>query len=86
MISLELQVAFAILIPLVGAVGITVSSSSPNFRDAVTLVTAGALFANVMSILAVVWGGASPAITIISNLPGLDIAFKVEPLGMIFAC
>ncbi len=86
MISLELQVAFAILIPLVGAVGITVSSSSPNFRDAVTLATAGALFANVMSILAAVWGGASPAITLISNLPGLDIAFKVEPLGMIFAC
>jgi multicomponent Na+:H+ antiporter subunit D len=84
--TLEIQVALALVIPLLGGIGIALTGSMPNVRDAVTLATAVTLFANIMSILQVVLAGGSPEISLISNLPGLEIAFKVEPLGMIFAC
>jgi len=86
MITLELQVALALFIPLIGAIGVSISGASQNVRDGITLATAGILFVNVMSILVAVWSGASPEISLISSLPGLDVALKVEPLGMIFAC
>jgi len=85
MISLDLQVALALFIPLIGALGIAAFGSMPNIRESITLITAGLLFATVMSILSAVMGGASPEISLISTLSGLEIALKVEPLGMIFA-
>ncbi|MBE7637409.1 monovalent cation/H+ antiporter subunit D family protein [Sneathiella sp. P13V-1] len=85
MLTPDLQVALALVIPLIGSVGIALAGSAPNIRETVTLVTAGALFLNVISLLQVVLNGGAPEYSLISNLPGLEIAFKIEPLGMIFA-
>ena len=57
----------------------------PNLREAVTLVTAGALCLAVFALLGPVLGGARPEAHIIDVAPGLALAFKVEPLGMLFA-
>ncbi|WP_197030451.1 proton-conducting transporter transmembrane domain-containing protein [Halomonas sp. BC04] len=46
---------------------------------------AALLFATVLQILPAVLAGGRPAITLIELLPGLSMAFEVEPLGMIFA-
>ncbi len=85
MLTPDLQVALALIIPLIGSVGIALAGSAPNIRETITLVTAGTLFLNVVSLLMVVVDGGTPEYSLISNLPGLEIALKIEPLGMVFA-
>lgn len=80
------QLILAILIlPVAGAVGIALSRRSPNLREGITLLTAMLLFIGVVQLLEPVMGGAFPSLTLLAPLPGLPIAFRVEPLGMLFA-
>lgn len=78
-------VVLAVLTPFVGALLIPLFRGTPNLRETVTLVTAGALCAVTFSLLGPVLDGARPEAQIIRIVPGLDLAFKVEPLGMLFA-
>jgi multicomponent Na+:H+ antiporter subunit D len=57
----------------------------PNLREAVTVAGSVLLFAAVAAILPGVLAGERPAIRLIEVVPGLVIAFAVEPLGMLFA-
>jgi len=81
----ELLIALALLVPLAGAALIRLTGSVPNQREAVTLTTAIALFVVVLCILALVANGVQPELVLAELLPGLRIAFKVEPLGALFA-
>jgi multicomponent Na+:H+ antiporter subunit D len=82
----ESQILLAMLIPLAGAVGIAFAGRvGPNVREAVTLVTAGLLAYTVWQIVPVVFAGGRPGVTLTELVPGIDIAFRVEPLGMLFA-
>lgn len=83
--SMELSILLSMVIPAAGAVLIALTGKSPNLRETVTLVTAVALFANVLTLLGPVLDGARPELTLIEMFPGLEIAFKVEPLGMMFS-
>lgn len=74
----------AFLIPLLGAVGIALAGKSPNLREGVTLTTAVLLFGTVLQLLDPVLAGERPELVLFEILPGLNIAFKVEPLGMLF--
>ncbi len=78
-------IALALALPLFGALGIWLSGRSPNLREAVTLLTAVALFFTVMSLLPTVLAGERPAWTFGELIPGISVAFRIEPLGMIFA-
>jgi multicomponent Na+:H+ antiporter subunit D len=51
----------------------------------VTLVTAGLLFLTVASITPHVLAGGRPQLALFQILPGLLLAFRIEPLGMLFA-
>ena len=83
--SLEQTILLCILTPFVGAALIPLFASSPNLREAVTLVTGAVLFSLVASLYPAVAGGAQPSVRVFEMLPGLGIVFTVEPLGMIFA-
>jgi multicomponent Na+:H+ antiporter subunit D len=72
-------------IPLVGAVLIVMSNRHPNQREAVTLFSAGALFAVVLRLWMALSAGERPAVVLIETLPGLPLALSVEPLGILFA-
>ncbi|MFM1895025.1 MAG: hypothetical protein RLZZ385_99 [Pseudomonadota bacterium] len=78
-------IALALAIPLLGAVGIALSGRRPNVREAVTLSTAVLLMLTVWSLFPLVMDGGRPMLLLGSVMPGLDIAFQVEPLGMLFA-
>lgn len=78
--------AAALAIPLVGTVLILMSDRRPNLREAVTLATAASLFAAVVMLVPEVYGGGRPALRLWEIVPGLEIAFTLEPLGMMFAC
>ncbi len=72
-------------VPLVGAVFILLTGDRPNLRESVTLATSGVLFWLVANLLPTVMLGGRPRTEIIETLPGLSIAFEVEPLGLMFA-
>jgi multicomponent Na+:H+ antiporter subunit D len=80
-----MAMALALAVPLAGALGIVLARRWPNLREAVTLLTAAALLACVLQVLPAVLAGQRPAWVLGSMLPGLDIAFRAEPLGMLFA-
>lgn len=75
----------AVAVPLAAAIVIPFFRRRPNPREAVTLVAAGGLFLVVASLVPSVLAGARPQINLFTVVPGLDFAFQVEPLGMLFA-
>ena len=79
-------ILYALAIPFVTAVLIPLAHRVPNLREAITLVGASGLFAAVMMILDRVLAGERPTLGPLEVMPGLEIGFNVEPLGMIFAC
>lgn len=83
--SSESFILAALLLPLLGAVAIALAGKLPNLREGITLSTALALFICVTQLLDPVLAGARPELTLIEPLPGLPLAFRVEPLGLIFA-
>ena len=75
----------ALLVPMAGAALIALLGRAPNLREGVTLITAVLLLVCVVSLLPHVLNGGRPAIALFEVLPGLSIAFRLEPLGMVFA-
>ena len=83
--SAETAILSALWWPLLGACLIALTGRiSDNLRETVTLVTAVGLIWIVWGLLPDLFAGARPAVTLFEILPGIDIAFRVEPLGMLF--
>jgi multicomponent Na+:H+ antiporter subunit D len=83
--SAEQLILIALLLPLIGAIGIVLAGKLPNLREGITLTTAIVLFACVAQLLEPVLAGARPELTLLEPLPGLPILLRIEPLGMLFA-
>ncbi|NQV59397.1 MAG: monovalent cation/H+ antiporter subunit D family protein [Alphaproteobacteria bacterium] len=79
-------IILALGLPLFAALSIWIVGKHPNQREAVTLFTAVALLVVVLAILPLILAGVPVRLELGAPLPGLNIAFAVEPLGMIFAC
>ena len=76
----------ALALPLVGALGIALAARiGSNVREAVTLLTASALAWTVWGLLPELMAGGRPSARLFEVVPGIEIAFRVEPLGMLFA-
>jgi len=56
----------------------------PNLRDSVTFVAALGTFACVLSILVQNGGAETEPLTLLTVMPGLEISFSIEPLGLLF--
>ena len=68
------------------AVGVNlVLRDRPNLRDGLTLAAAIATFAAVLTILYNEGNGTTETFVVFEVLAGLDLAFSVEPLGLLFA-
>lgn len=78
-------IVLALVIPLFTAVGIILADPWPNLREGVTLVGSLLLFITVANLLPHILAGERPEWVLTELLPGLEISFTVEPLGMLFA-
>jgi multicomponent Na+:H+ antiporter subunit D len=76
--------ALAMGLPLLGALFIALNGHRPNVREAITLGTAGSVFALVAGLVPHVTAGEGVAFRFVEMLPGLTLALRVEPLGMLF--
>ena len=78
-------VALAVVTPALGALLIWLFREWPNLRDAVSLIAGAALLYLVLTLYGDVADGLRLSSTFGDLLPGLEFAFVVEPLGMLFA-
>ena len=76
----------SLLFPVLAtASNLLVRESDANLRDGLTFAAAVLTFASVLAILFKLGNETSATWTLLSIVPGLDIAFSVEPLGLLFA-
>jgi multicomponent Na+:H+ antiporter subunit D len=75
----------ALLLPLAAVPLIVLLGGHPNRREAVSLITGGLLFALIVALLPEVATGGRPAWTLAEPIPGIVLAFEVEPLGLVMA-
>jgi len=81
----ETAIGLAILLPLCGAIGILLTGSRPNLRESITIATSLLTFVVVATLVEAVMGGARPELVVMTVMPGVPMAFVVEPLGMLYA-
>ena len=82
--SASTTILAAVFLPLLLSPLIPLTGRRPNLREAVTLITGVLTFGLVCSIVPGVLDGTRPQAGLLEVLPGLAIAFEVEPLGMLF--
>ena len=76
----------AMLLPLVAiALVFIIGEKSPNIRESCTIGIAVTLFWVTTRLAGFVFSGERPSFKMGEMLPGFEIAFTVEPLGMLFA-
>ena len=75
----------SMLLPLIAAVSNLFHCEQHNLRDGITMIAALGTFGSVLSILMSVGNATTETWTLLSVMPGLDIAFSIEPLGLLFA-
>ncbi|MGH7830635.1 MAG: proton-conducting transporter membrane subunit, partial [Candidatus Binatia bacterium] len=75
----------AIVVSLVAAVLIPLSSRAPNLRETWTIAAACGKFAVVASMLPAVLSGRYPTATLFEIAPGISLALRADPLGLSFA-
>jgi multicomponent Na+:H+ antiporter subunit D len=78
-------ILLTLTLPVIGALGVWVYDERPDRREAVTLATSLLLLLVVLSLLPDVLAGGRPEWIFGDIIPGIAIAFRLEPLGMIFA-
>ena len=74
----------ALVLPLIGAVGVMALGRWPNIRDSWTIGIGLATFGNVARLIGPVMEGARPSLALPGWMPGLGLGFEVEPLGLLF--
>ena len=82
--SAEALIVALVVVPLVGALLISQAGRWPNLREAITLITAASLFGLATQLIEPVVNGTGASLSVAEPFPGLEIAFDVEPLGLIF--
>ncbi|MEM9554992.1 MAG: proton-conducting transporter membrane subunit [Acidobacteriota bacterium] len=82
----ETAIAVGLLGPLVVGVLLVATGRWPNLRDGLNLVGGTGVFLAVLrGLYPAVAAGERPTLELVEVLPGLALAFRVEPLGLLFA-
>ena len=84
-LSGDLLLPLIIIAPLAGIALILLFQRWPNLREAATLITAGATLFLVVLLLNENLDGMEHSFALPDILPGIALAWKVEPLGLLFA-
>ncbi len=75
----------AILVSAAGALLINAFKNRPNLRELCSVAAGVVQFALVVSMVPIVVGGSTVEYTAFKLLPGIDLSFKVDALGLLFA-
>ncbi|MGF6177911.1 monovalent cation/H+ antiporter subunit D family protein [Ensifer sp. 4252] len=75
----------AVAVPALAALAVVLLNNREKLRDVVSPLAAIALFAIVASMAPTVLAGETVNLRLFEILPGIDFAFRVDALGMVFA-
>ena len=75
----------SLALPIAGAIILYALGRFPTLRNSIPLITSCSLFALVSILTIEVMDGNVPEISLFNFAPGLPFAFKIEPLGALFA-
>jgi len=81
----EQLVVLAVFLPALAAIPVSLAGRWPNLREAITLAAAVATAAAVVSLVPDILAGGRPRTAAYQVFDGIELAFAVEPLGMVFA-
>lgn len=84
-LSLQTMLQLSIILPMLAVLGIVATGRKPNLREGVTIATSLVLLYFVVNLYQGVQQGASISVQWWEILPGLELSFTIEPLGMMFA-
>jgi len=85
-VNAQAAIQLTLLLPLIAIVFTALFDKRPNVREMFTLAAGGGLLWVVASLAPEVFAGSRPEWTLpLKMIGGLPLAFKVEPLGMLFA-
>ena len=84
-IDFSIRPVLAIAVSLVAAGAIWGFRRQVNLRDSISVVASVAKFLIVISMAPTILAGGTLQITLFTILPGVDFAFRVDALGMVFA-
>ncbi len=84
-ISLATMLQLSIILPILAALGIVATGRKPDLREGVTISTCLVLLYFTVNLYQGIKQGESINVQWWEILPGLQLSFNVEPLGMIFA-
>lgn len=86
MMDTNTAILASMAIPLLACISnLLHGEARPGLRDGITLLAAIATFGCVLSILLGNGGAPTETFTLLTVMPGLEVAFNVEPLGLMFA-
>ena len=85
MLMQSMSPAAAMLASLGGVALLGALGKTPRLRDMAALLVAAVQLICVLAMLPAVMGGQTPSFTLLSFVPSVAIAFKVDALGLIFA-
>ena len=83
--NIQFLILLSILLPFVACFGNIVFHKHENFRDALTFIVSVVTFVLVVLICLDYNSGTEIEFSLFSVMPGLDIGFQLEPLGLLFA-
>ncbi|MEA3243744.1 MAG: proton-conducting transporter membrane subunit, partial [Pseudomonadota bacterium] len=83
--SLASMLQFSVILPILATLAIVATGRKPNLRETVTISTCLVLLYFVITLYQGVQRGENISVTWWELLPGLQVSFNIEPLGMLFA-
>ena len=81
----ENMIQVCLLLPLLTLVLVLIAGRFPNVREACSILVSSILFLVTCQLASHVFAGERPSWSVGEMIPGFEIAFMVEPLGMVFA-
>jgi len=81
----SVQLLIALLVPLVGAVGVMLKGRNENIREAISCVSSLVLFAIVLSLIPDILHHRTLVFHMFTLLPGVSITLRADAMSMIFA-
>lgn len=76
----------SLAIPIIGAILVGLTGRNPNLREGMTALASLATFGCVLGLLPQVISGDLPELVVFdAMLPDVPLAFRIEPLGMLYA-
>ena len=81
----ENMIWISMALPLLALGLVAAFDAAPNVREACSILVSIVLFGVNCNLASYVFSGERPRLELGEMLPGFEITFEVEPLGMVFA-